>query len=150
MPQSLANVLVHLVFSTKDRHPYLSDDIREESNSYVSGILNNLHCPLLQIGGVEDHVHILFQLSRTLSLAQVVQDVKTGSSKWMKSKGNVYRDFAWQSGYGAFSVSSCDAEHTIRYIQNQKEHHGKVSFQDELRALLREAGMEFDERYLWD
>lgn len=110
--------------------------------------MRNIKCPPLQVGGVEDHVHALFQLPRTLTLAQVVVEVKTGTLKWMKTKG--VPAFAWQAGYGAFSVSARDAEGAIRYIQSQEEHHRKTTFQEELRALMREAGIEFDERYLWD
>jgi putative transposase len=148
MPQSLANVLVHIVFSTKDRTPWLSPDIREALFPYLGGILRNIECPLLQIGGVEDHVHLLIRLPRTMTIAQFVEKVKTSTSKWLKTRG--VSEFAWQAGYGAFSIGASDTETTVRYIQNQEEHHRKVSFQEELRALLREAGIEFDERYVWD
>ena len=148
MPQSLSNVLIHLVFSTKDRHPCLSDDIQAHLFPYLGGILRNIDCIPIQIGGVEDHVHILYKLPRTLALSQMVEKTKTASTKWLKTQG--LESFAWQSGYGAWSVSAGDAESVIHYIQTQKEHHRKVSFQEELRALLKEAGMEFDERYLWD
>jgi len=110
--------------------------------------LRNIDCIPIQIGGVEDHIHILFKLPRTLTISQMVEKTKTVSSKWMKTQGR--SNFAWQAGYGAWSVSANDAESAVHYIQTQKEHHRKVSFQDELRALLKEAGMDFDERYLWD
>lgn len=148
MPQSLANVLVHLVFSTKDRTPYLTSDIRRELFPYMGGVLRNIECPVLQIGGVEDHVHILLRLSRTISLAQLVEKTKTSTSKWIKTKGPA--DFAWQAGYGAFSVQQNETDRVIRYLQGQEEHHRTVSFQDELRGLLNEAGLAFDERYMWD
>ncbi len=148
MPQSLAAVLIHAVFSTKDRRPWLTPDIRQELHPYFVGVLANIGCPSIQTGGTADHVHTLFRLSRTKSVAQVIEKVKTSTSKWVKTKGA--RDFAWQSGYGAFSVGSGEADRIAAYIRNQEEHHRKVTFQDELRGLLREAGMDFDERYLWD
>ncbi len=150
MPQSLSNILVHLVFSTKGRAPHLIPDIRAELFPYATGVLRNLDCPLLQIGGVEDHVHILFQLPRTAPLAHVVEKVKTATSKWIKTKGSAYANFAWQAGYGAFSIGAGDAEETIRYIQTQEEHHRKTTFQEEVRALMVSAGIEIDERYVWD
>lgn len=105
-------------------------------------------CPPIQIGGVEDHVHLLFNLSRTETIAKVVEEVKTGSSKWLKSCG--IREFAWQTGYAALSVSPDAVGAASAYVRSQEERHAKATFQDELRALLREHGLEFDERYLWD
>lgn len=114
----------------------------------MGGVLRNLECPVLQIGGVEDHVHILLRLSRTVTLANLVEKTKTSTSKWVKTKGPT--GFAWQSGYGAFSVGSNEADAVIGYLQRQVEHHRTVSFQDELRMLLTDAGLAFDERYMWD
>jgi putative transposase len=148
MPQSLANVLVHLVFSTRDRAPHLTPELRHDLFPYTGGLLRNIECPLLQIGGVADHVHILIRLPRTMTLAQVVEKVKTSTSKWVKTKG--LQDFAWQAGYGAFSVGNRDLDQVMAYIQSQEEHHRQVSYQDELRLLFREAGIDFDERYVWD
>lgn len=148
MPQSLANVTLHLVFSTKHRRPALIDTVGEELHPYLAGTLNALKCPPIQVGGVEDHVHLLFRMSRTKTIAEVVEGLKTGSSKWLKTKG--IPDFAWQSGYGIFSVGNGDLDTVVSYIRNQTEHHAKVSFQDEFRRLLREEGLEFDERYVWD
>ncbi|BBO22588.1 MAG: hypothetical protein AMXMBFR19_16290 [Chthonomonadaceae bacterium] len=148
MPQSLATVLVHAVFSTKERTPWLTPTIRQELHPYIVGVLANIGCPSIQTGGVEDHVHILFRLSRKMSLAQVIEKTKTSTSKWMKTKG--VAAFTWQAGYGAFSVGPMEADGVIAYIKGQEEHHRKISFQDELRGMLREAGMEFDERYFWD
>ncbi len=148
MPQSLANVLVHVVFSTKDRAPFLTSDLRQELFPYMGGLLRNIECPVLQIGGVEDHVHILLRLSRMMSLAQLVEKSKASTSKWIKTKGPAR--FAWQAGYGAFSVGQSEADRVIRYIQGQAEHHRTLSFQDELRALFAEAGIGFDERFVWD
>lgn len=148
MPQSLSRVVVHLVFSTKNRNPHLSDEIRAELFPYFTGVLRNSACTTVQIGGVADHVHLLFGLSRTLTIAQVTEKLKTSSAKWIKSKWPI--DFAWQAGYGAFSIGVRETDQMVRYIQNQAEHHRTVSFQDELRQILREEGVEFDERYMWD
>jgi REP element-mobilizing transposase RayT len=148
MAQSLARVIVHLVFSTKQRSPVLTDDVRAELHPYLVGVLRNHDCPPIQVGGVEDHVHLLFGLSRTMTIAQVAERVKTSSAKWIKSKWP--GDFAWQGGYGAFSVGAREKDGVVAYIRNQEAHHRKVSFQDELRSILDQAGVEFDERYLWD
>jgi len=147
MPQPLSNVLVHLVFSTKRRNPRITPTIRRELNPYLTAVLKNHDCPALQIGGVEDHVHVLLQLSRKMSIAEVVEKVKTSSSKWAKPKDP---EFAWQAGYGAFSVSPFQSDGVIGYIQDQEAHHRGLSFQDEYRELLRLAGMALDERYAWD
>ena len=148
MPQSLAHVLVHIVYSTRGRTPYLTPEVRDMLYPYTGGVLRNIECPLLQIGGVEDHVHMLIRLPRTMTLAQVVEKTKSSTSKWLKTKG--LPDFSWQAGYGAFSVGISEIERTVRYIQSQEGHHRRVSFQEELRALLLEAGIEVDERYVWD
>lgn len=148
MPQSLANVLVHIVYSTKDRAPSLTREVRDDLFPYVGGILRNIECPLLQIGGVEDHVHMLIRLPRTMTLAQVVEKTKTSTSKWLKTRGP--SSFAWQAGYGAFSIGAGDTDRTIGYIQAQEDHHRRTSFQDELRTLMAEAGVVLDERYAWD
>jgi putative transposase len=150
MPQSLARVLVHLVFSTKNRAAVLTPEIRTELHPYLSVVLNNDGCPSLRVGGVEDHVHLFFALSRTRSIAQVVENVKTSSSKWLKTKDPALADFHWQSGYGIFSVSQSNADEVIDYILRQEEHHSKMTFQDELRRLLERYEVEYDERYVWD
>ena len=149
MPQSLANVLVHLVFSTKDRVPLIRSDVEPELYAYTSKVLDTSDSPMIVIGGMEDHVHILFKLSRKFAIMDIVETVKTDTSRWIKSKGAGYADFYWQSGYGAFSVSPTTADKVIVYIRNQKEHHRRKSFQDEYRELMRLAGMELDERYAW-
>ena len=148
MPQSLSQILVHLVFSTKDRKPLLKSTTIGELKPYLGGILNNLNCNPIEINAVEDHAHLLFALSRTASLASVVSELKSGSTKWIKSKWLM--EFAWQGGYGAFSVSISKVDAVSQYIRNQEEHHKEKSFQDELRGLLREHGISFDEKYLWD
>lgn len=150
MPQSLSNVLVHFVFSTKDRRPYIQDDIELKLYRYIMGICNNLECPLYQIGGIEDHVHILLSLSRKISLGDLIGDIKAHSSKWIKKQGKDYEDFSWQSGYGAFSIGKSSFNDAISYIANQKEHHKTKSFQNEYLALLQKYDVSYDERYLWD
>jgi REP element-mobilizing transposase RayT len=151
MPQSLANILVHTIFSTKDRHPFLRDlELREELHRYLGGILTNLACPPIIVGGVDDHVHLLNGLSRTCEPAAMVKELKRGSSLWLKTKGPKMKDFAWQSGYGIFSIGFSQIETARNYIAGQEEHHRKISFQDELRQLLQRYEIKFDERYVWD
>ena len=151
MPQSLAKVLVHIVFSTKNRSPFLSDkNVREEMHAYLGGTCNNLDCPVLTVGGVADHVHILCALSRNLPIAKVVGDMKRGSSKWIKTKGRMLTKFAWQNGYGVFSVGQSEVERVRQYIVGQEDHHRKKTFQDEYRSVLKEYGVNYDERYIWD
>jgi REP element-mobilizing transposase RayT len=151
MPQSLAQIYLHVVFSTKDRRPWLQDaGIREELHNYLGGTCNNLDCPVLRVGGVEDHVHILCRLGRSISISDLVKELKRESSKWLKTKSPALADFYWQSGYGAFSVSPSHVDPLRTYIENQAEHHKRESFQDELRRLLKMYGLEWDERYVWD
>jgi len=151
MPQSLAKILVHTVFSTKDRRPFLRDKgMREELHCYVGGILNNLNCQPIIVGGVEDHVHLLCALSRTCQAAEMVKEIKRGSSVWVKSKSRGLQDFAWQNGYGIFSIGFSQIAAVRKYVAGQEEHHREVSFQDEFRQLLRRYEIAFDERYVWD
>lgn len=150
MPQSLSRVLIHLVFSTKNRERILTPAIQSELHPYLAGILDNIDCPSLQVGGVEDHVHLFFGLSRTRTMSEVVETVKTSSSKWIKTKGPQFAGFHWQSGYGVFSVSQSDADTVVAYIRNQEHHHRKMTFQDEYRRLLEKYRVTFDEKYVWD
>ncbi|MCX6134844.1 MAG: IS200/IS605 family transposase [Ignavibacteriales bacterium] len=151
MPQSLAKVLVHIVFSTKNRYPFLADKkIRDELHAYLGGTCNELECPVLTVGGAVDHVHILCSLSRNHSIASFVGDIKRGSSKWIKTKGRMLAKFAWQNGYGMFSVGESEMERVKQYIVGQEGHHRKKTFQDEYRSFLKEYGVNFDERYVWD
>lgn len=150
MPQSLANILIHIVFSTKQRQSMIVPEITQELYSYIVGIAQTHQVHVHEIGGVEDHVHLLIALPRTLSLSRLVEDIKKGSSKWIKTKGNEYAGFAWQSGYGAFSIGQSGYEKLRRYIQTQKEHHKKISFQDEYRVFLKKYQIEYDEKYVWD
>jgi len=140
--------MIHLVFSTKNRERILTPALQTELHPYLAGVLDNIECPSLQVGGVEDHVHLFFGLSRTRTIADVVETVKTSSPKWIKTKGAEFAGFHWQSGYGAFSVSQSDA--VIAYIRNQAQHHQKMTFQDEYRRLLERYQVAFDEKYVWD
>ena len=151
MPQSLARVVLHVVFSTKNRVPFLKGpELRARLHAYMAGVLQAIGCEPILIGGGEDHVHILCNLSRTVTIAGLVEDAKKSPSKWMKEQGPGYVDFFWQGGYGAFSVSESNVEQVRAYIATQEEHHRKVSFQDEFRALCRKHGVAIDERYVWD
>jgi len=150
MSQSLVKNLVHLVYSTKHREPWIPKTNRDALFAYQAGIFQEWESPALIIGGVEDHVHALFALSKNHPLKKVVEEVKKSSSKWMKSDGSRNPAFTWQSGYAAFSVSQSNVKEVQRYIERQEEHHGRMSFQDELRALFQRHGIEFDERYAWD
>ena len=150
MPQSLSRILVHLIFSTKNRERFLTPEIRDELHPYLAAVLREDGCPSLQIGGVEDHVHLLFGLSRTRTVAQVVETVKTSSSKWIKTKGTAFAEFHWQAGYGAFSVGQSNVAMVIRYIQDQEEHHRKTTFQEEYRRFLKLYQVPYDENYVWD
>ena len=150
MSQSLVKNLLHLVYSTKDRHPWIPKEHWDGLYQYQAGIFKEWESPALLIGGVEDHVHALFSLSKNHALKKIVEEVKKGSSKWMKASGPRNPEFHWQAGYAAFSVSQSAAPSVKEYIRNQEKHHRKMSFQDELRALFRRHEMEFDERYVWD
>jgi REP-associated tyrosine transposase len=148
MPQSLSRVLVHLVFSTKNREPFITAQHRERVFEYLGGTLNAIKCPVLIVGGMPDHVHLLFAQARTLSLSEIVEEVKKESSKWAKTF--VHPDFYWQNGYGAFSVSPSKLEEVRDYIVNQERNHGSRDYQNELREMLSVHGIEWDERYVWE
>jgi len=151
MPQSLSAVYIHLVFSTKNRGPLLRDAATcAELHAYLGGISKTLECPPIQVGGIEDHVHILARLGRTITQADWVKELKRISNLWLKERGPDFADFEWQSGYADFSVSQSNLGAVTEYVREQAGHHAKVSFQDELRALLRKHNLEFDECYVWD
>src|SRR5437868_4063426 len=134
MSQSLSRLWTHLIFSTKDRYPFLlQPQVREQTHSYIAGILRKHNCPTLLVGGVADHVHSLFALSKNHSIAEIVYEVKRGSSKWIKTQGAEFGKFHWQNGYGAFSISQSHVEQVKRYIAGQERHHRRVTFQDEFR-----------------
>jgi putative transposase len=151
MAQSLAKILVHIIFSTHERRPFLRDKpLREQLHRYLGGILESQGCQPIIVGGVEDHVHILSTLSRTCEVAELVKEVKRGSSLWIKSKGPGLEAFAWQHGYGIFSIGYSQIDDVRKYIAGQEHHHRKISFQDEYRQFLKRYEVEFDERYVWD
>ena len=150
MPQSLAHMVTHLVFSTKNRRPLIQPEIQAELTPYVAGILKQWKSPAIEIVCLPDHAHILFCLSKNFALAKLVEEIKKGSSKWLKSKSPDLRDFYWQAGYGAFSVSQSNVKSVRAYILRQEEHHRKTTFQEEFRAFLLRHHVEFDEQYVWD
>ena len=150
MPQSLSQLYVHLIFSTKHREPTLLSPVREALHAYLAAVLHNQDSPALKVGGMSNHVHALFRLSKNLALAKIVEEVKTSSSKWLKTQGRALANFHWQSGYGAFSVSESSVARVRTYIERQQEHHRKITFQEEFRALCRKHGVQIDERYAWD
>ncbi|MEO6908467.1 MAG: IS200/IS605 family transposase [Abditibacteriaceae bacterium] len=150
MPQSLSNILVHVIFSTKSRMPLLKDDSREEMHRYIGGIIRKCGTHPIMINSVSDHIHLFFDLPRTMTIADLVKEIKTGSGSWIREQESCPGGFHWQTGYGAFSVSPEHKEALVRYIANQEEHHRKVSFQDEYRHFLHKYGIEYDEQYVWD
>lgn len=150
MPQSLVKNLIHLVYSTKNRQPCLTKSIRDNLYAYQAGIFKTWESPAVIIGGVDDHVHALFSLSKNHALKKIVEEVKKGSSKWMKEQGAAFADFHWQNGYAGFSVSQSKVANVVDYIERQEQHHRKATFQSELRLLFERHGIAFDERYVWD
>jgi REP element-mobilizing transposase RayT len=151
MAQSLARVWIHLIFSTKNRFPFLSDQkMRKDMNAYLATMLREQDCEPVIVNGMEDHVHALFALSRTHSIASVVKEIKRTSSGLAKEWSLTLANFQWQGGYGAFSVSQSNLEEVVKYIESQEEHHKRVGFQDEYRAFLKAYGIDYDERYVWD
>ena len=150
MPQSLDNVLLHLVFSTKDRLPCLGASVLPAPHAYLATVARNAGCECPRAGGVADHVHLAVQFSRTITIATLVEELKTSSSKWLKTQSPRLSGFAWQRGYGVFSVGPSDRDALLAYIDNQEEHHRVRTFQDEYRAFLTKYAVAYDERYVWD
>ena len=150
MSQSLSKIYLHIVFSTKYRTPWITKSIQPELYAYMTAVLNAFQSPAIKIGGIADHVHILCRQSKTIAPCKLVELVKKRSSRWIKTKGSEFRDFRWQVGYGMFSVCRFHVTTVQRYIANQEAHHRKVDYKQEYRRLLREHGVDFDERYLWD
>jgi putative transposase len=149
MGHTYTNLLTHIIFSTKDRLPYLQGDRRDDVFAYLGGIVRELKGNALNVSGATDHVHALVSLPATLPLSKAVEIIKTNSSRWIHERRVLHRTFAWQTGYAGFSVSESNAENVSKYITNQEEHHRKITFQEELIAFLKRAGIEYDERYLW-
>lgn len=150
MSQSLAKLTVHLIFSTKDRHPLITKELQPELNSYLAGILRNLKSPALIIASQPDHVHLLINLHREQAVSRIVMKLKANSSTWIKNQNPDLKSFSWQNGYGAFSVSESRLPAVKDYIAHQPEHHQKTSFQEELKMFLEKHHLEYDERHLWD
>ncbi len=150
MPQSLAYNYIHITFSNKNRKKIIRDDIKNELFDYLGGICSHLECNPIRVGGHKDHVHIFCLLSKKVPLITLMEELKKNSSKWIKTKSNFYKNFYWQTGYGAFSVSPKQTEIVVNYINNQEDHHKKKTFQEEYRAFLKEYGVTYDERYVWD
>jgi putative transposase len=150
MPQSLAQIYVHFIWSTKNREPHLSDSLLlKDTHAYLGGIAKTLECNPVCIGGIADHVHLLVAMGRTCSAADFAKETKRNSTKWLKEAKGL-NAFAWQSGYGAFSVSHSNVEKVIQYITHQAEHHRKVTFQEEYRTFMQKHGLIWDEKYVWD
>ncbi len=150
MPQSLVKNYVHITFSTKNRYPFINERIEDELYNYLGGICRNLECNPVIVGGHKDHIHILSLLSRKIALMSLIEELKTHSSKWIKTKGVDYEKFYWQRGYGGFSVHQSQTDIVKNYIANQREHHRQLSFKEEYILFLKEYDIEFDERYVWD
>ncbi len=150
MPQSFTKLHAHLIFSTKNRKPFLDEEIRPRVHGYLATIIRNLDSPYVVVGGVGDHVHILFDMGKMHAPVEFVEQVKRESSKFVKTLGPKYRDFYWQRGYGMFSVSPTHLADAEKYVRDQEKHHHKKTFQEELREFLERYGIEHDERYVWD
>ena len=151
MPQSLAAIYIHMVFSTKERRRFLQDPIlRMEMHAFLGGISKRLDCPCIIVGGTEDHVHQMIRLARTITPADWIKEIKRVSTHWIRQREPRCNHFAWQAGYGAFSVSASNLDIVKKYIAAQEEHHRKIGFQEEFRMMLKKHNLEWDERYLWD
>ncbi len=150
MGQSLVKNYIHIVFSTKHRKPLIHLSVEAELYSYLGGICNKLECQVLVVGGYIDHIHILCMLSKKITIMKLLEELKSHSSKWIKTKGDAYTNLYWQNGYGAFSVNPSEVEIVKNYIANQKEHHSKKTFQEEYKSFLKKYDVEYDDRYVWD
>ena len=149
MAHSYISIYVHYIFSTKNRQKIIMPELEERLWPYMGGIARENKMKALAIGGVEDHAHVFLSLPSTLSISKAIQLVKGGSSMWVSKTFPEFKDFQWQEGYGAFSISLSHIDRTVNYIKNQKEHHKKATFQEEYLAILKKHGIEYDERYLW-
>ncbi|MES2616460.1 MAG: IS200/IS605 family transposase [Bacteroidota bacterium] len=149
MGQSLVQNYVHLVFSTKYRQPLIQPPVEEELHIYLGGICNKLDCTTIKVGGYTDHIHILCMLSSKIPLMKLMEEVKSHSSKWIKTQGKAYSNFYWQDGYGAFSVNPAQVDIVTAYIANQHAHHSKKTFQTEFLGFLKKYKVDYDERYIW-
>lgn len=150
MPQSLSLVLIHVIFSTKERRPLLAPDTRPKLHAYLATVARNAGCEAYRVGGVADHVHLAIRFSRTLTIADIVEELKTSSSKWLRTQAPDLATFSWQRGYGCFSVGPSDLDALRASIDGQEEHHKTRTFQEEFRMFLKKYGVEYDEAYVWD
>lgn len=150
MPQSLVKNYIHIVFSTKYRNDFIDENIEKELYAYIATLCKDFESYALQIGGTDNHIHILCRLSRKIALMKLVQEIKAHSSKWIKTKGKKYENFFWQDGYGAFSVGEKDVYIVTKYIKNQRQHHQKQDFKNEFVGMLEKHQMDYDEKFLWD
>jgi len=150
MPQSLTKLYAHLIFSTKNRQALIDESIRPRVHGYLATVIRDLDSPWAVVGGVADHVHILFDMGKLHAPVEFVEQVKRESSKFVKTLGPKYRNFYWQRGYGMFSVGPSDRDEAEKYVRNQEEHHRSKSFQEEFRAFLKRYGIAYDEQYVWD
>ena len=149
MAQSLNKTLIHIVFSTKNRTPVLAKPVQLGLYPYMVGIAETIRCKILSVGGIDDHVHILISLAKTISVADMVQEIKRGSSRWITRSIPELSDFSWQAGYGTFSIGQSQVATVAKYIESQKKHHQKMTFQEEYIAFLKKYGIDYDEKYLW-
>jgi REP element-mobilizing transposase RayT len=150
MSQTLSQVILHVVFSTKDRRPWLDLAVRPRMHAYLATVCRDCDCEAYRVGGADDHVHIAARLARTISQADLLQNIKKTSPAWIKRQGRQYSAFFWQGGYGDFSIGWSQLEELVRYIERQEQHHRTQSFQEEYRNLLEKYRVGFDERYVWD
>ena len=150
MGQSLVRNCIHIIFSTKHREALIHPPYEAELHDYLGGICNAFECSTIKVGGYTDHVHVLCMLSKKMAVMKLVEEIKRGSSKWMKTKGETLENFYWQDGYGAFSINPSQIDTVIAYIENQHEHHKKKPYQNEYRSFLKKYNVEYDERYVWD
>ena len=150
MSQSLTRLYAHLIFSTKNRQAFLDETIRPRVHGYLASVIRDLESPWVVVGGIADHVHILFDMGKMVAPVKFVEQAKRESSKFIKTLGRDYAKFYWQRGYGMFSVSPNDRDEAERYVRNQEQHHRRLTFHDEYRAMLRHYGVDYDEQYVWD
>lgn len=150
MPQSLSLVIVHVIFSTKDRRGLLNATVRPNLHAYLATVTRNAQCQCYRVGGTSDHVHLAIRLARTLTIADLIEMLKTSSSRWLKTQSPDLADFRWQRGYGCFSVGPMDLDSVCAYIDNQENHHRALTFQEEFRKFLNKYGVKYDEAYVWD
>ena len=148
MPQSLSSIILHIIFSTKNRESMIREEIESELHAYIASICRACGSEAYRVGGTSNHIHIACTLPRTLAASQLLEEVKKSSSKWIKGKSRRYQAFSWQAGYAVFSVGRSQLDHLVRYIDGQKDHHRKKGFKEEVVKLLEKYGVEYNERYL--